>query len=221
MSVNARVWKPGEKSKQVRRFLFWPLLIVLLGVLCVLTIMVAPRWLGYDRTLANRMPVVIVYNAPDTRSQAIVKAGGKTIAAKITDLTTRNPDGSANVPIEVVADPKKGTMFIDKKALIQNVQILRVLPPNVIAVGSAPENELFVLIPPQAEPSPNKDWGPQLDAKARVNVTGVFRQMPSGTRLKELLHIDPTAEASSLPPVYMIANSVHVVETKPMFGDSD
>lgn len=220
MSLDVRTWKPGEKSKQLRRWLFWPLLIILIGVLTVVCIMVAPRWFGYDRQLEQQMVMVKVFDAPDTRSQVMVGVGNKTVQAPLPDMSKRGPDGSATVPLGSIVDPEKGPLFANKYVVIGNAQIQRVMGEDVIAVGGSPADEIFVHIPDSAMPSKDFDWGPQVTAKARVNVAGTLLPTPSLAQAKELFRIkDPSVENRPFPPVYLEASTIKVVETKPMFGD--
>jgi hypothetical protein len=217
--LEVRTYKPGEKGKEVRRWLFWPLSVALIGVLVALTAFVAPRWLGYDREIENKLVTVTVNDAPDTRTQVIASLGDRETSAKLPDLSIRGPNGSAKMLLERIVDPKEGKLFANKFVNVQNAQIQRVLGDDVITVGSSPGDEIFVHVPLEARPSRSEGWGPQLDAKARVNVAGYLKLMPPPDRARALLRLSELkVESKPLAPVYLEATKVRVVANKPMFG---
>ena len=216
MSLDVRTYEPGEKGKEFRRNLFWPSLILLVGVLAFLCIKVGPRWFGYDRKIQNALVMVRIYDAPDTRTQVIAGVKDKKVSATVPDLTVRHPDGSADVPLNKVVDLQDGKMFANKRAVIQNAEIQRVLGDDVIAVGDNPDNQIFVHMAADVRPANSS----QLDPKARVNIAGNLMPMPPIDRAKELLRIkDLGLENRPLPPIYLEATSVRLVEAKPMYGD--
>jgi hypothetical protein len=220
LSLDVRIYQPGEKGKQVRRWLFWPVIVLLIAGAFVFLAMVGPHMLGMDQKIENKMVWVQIANAPDTRPEVVATVGEKHVSARIPDMSVRGPGGSASVLLEKLSDADSAKLYANKYAAIQNAQIQRVIGDDVIAVGSSPADEIFVHIPQEAKPSDKKDWGPQLDAKARVNVAGYLRQMPSPEQAKVLLRLkDLSTESKPLGPLYMEAKTVRVVANKPALGE--
>jgi len=85
-------------------------------------------------------------------------------------------------------------------------------------VGDVADHEILVHIPADAKPANDS----HLDAKARVNIRGTLMPMPPIDRAKELLRLgDLSVESHPLPPVYLEAQNIRLVESKPMYGDND
>lgn len=182
--------------------------------------MVVPRWLGYDEKLDDKFVTVKIMDAPDTRSQVIAGIGDKKVEAKVPDMALHNEDGSTTIMLDKLTDPENAKAFANKFAVVEKAQIQRVLGDDVVTIGSSPDDEIFVHIPADARPSNNEDWGPQVEAKARLNVSGYLKPMPPLERAKELLRLkDVRLENKPLPPLYLEAKSIRVVENKPMPGD--
>ena len=218
MSLDVRSYEPGERGKEIRRAIFWPIIILFVGVLTFLVIKIGPRWFDYDKHLENQAVMVRVYDAPEVKSQVIAGVGDKKVAAPVPDLKIKHPDGSTDISLDKIVDRSDGKLYANHRVTVQNAQILRVLGDDVIGVGDPSGHEILVHIPSDAKPANDS----QLDPKARVNVTGMLMPMPPLDRAKALLRLgNISTEAKPLPPVYVEASNIRLVESKPMYGDND
>ena len=220
MSLDVRIPTREEKQRRVIKWILWPLLIFGVAGVVVLAAMVLPRWLGYGETLEKSVVTVKVFKPDPVKAQVILGVGSHKLVAAMPEGGTAMPDGSKDFVLTDVEDVDHFPHFQDRYVEVENAQVQRVIDDYVVAVGTSPQNEIFVVMPASALPSDRKDWGPQVEAKARLSVVGNLRRTPPAEQAKQLFHLkNLNLENVPLPPLYLEATSVKVAQRKPMWGD--
>lgn len=219
MSLDVRIPTPEEKQRRVIKWILWPLTI--LGALAVIAVaaMVLPGWLGYKETLEKSVVTVKVFKPDPSRPEVILGVGRHKVVADLPIGGETMPDGSKDFVLTDVLDVDHFPRFQDRYVEIENAQVQRIVDEFVVVVGTSPQDQIFVLIPKTARPSDDKDWGPQIEAKARISVVGYLRRTPPPDQARQLFHLQNLKlENVPLPPLYMEATSVKVSATKPLWG---
>ncbi len=220
MSLDVRIPTREEKQRRVIKWILWPLLIIGVVSLAVLAAMVLPQWLGYGETLEKSVVTVKVFKPDPAKAQVILGIGDHKLIAAMPEGGTVKPDGTKDFVLTDVEDVDHFPRFQDHKVEVMNAQVQRVVDDYVVAVGTSPQNEIFVLIPVTARPSNSEKWGPQIEAKARLSVVGYLRRTPPAEEAKKLLHLQNlNLENVPLPPLYLDATEVKVAAARPLWGD--
>lgn len=220
MSLDVRIPTREEKQRRVIKWILWPLLVFGVAAVAVLAAMVLPRWLGYGETLEKSVVTVKVFKPDPVKAQVILGLGNHKLVATMPEGGNARPDGSKDFVLTDVEDVDHFPRFQDRKVEVMNAQVQRVVDDYVVAVGTSPQNEIFVVVPVSARPGDSKDWGPQIEAKARLSVVGYLRKTPPADQAKQLLHLkNLNLENVPLTPLYLEATEVKVSAAKPLWGD--
>ncbi|MEA2554167.1 MAG: hypothetical protein QOJ65_2343 [Fimbriimonadaceae bacterium] len=219
MSLDVRVPNPDERRGRVFKKAFWPVAVIAGVALIVAGAMVLPRWLGVQEKLEADLVKVQIYNAENTRTQVIVGTPEHNVVAQLPDGGRALPDGGREFMLSEIINVNHWPRYKDKYALIQNAQVQRILGENVIAIGTSPQNQIFVRIRPEAKLSKPEEKGADIDAKSRVNVAGYLRPTPPAAEAPRVFNVEKlNVENVPLPPLYMEAKFVKVVKNKPNWG---
>lgn len=220
MSLDVRIPTPEEKQRRVIKWILWPLLVFGVVADIALAATILPHWAGYGETLEKSVVTVKVFKPDPVKTQMILGVGNHKLVAEMPEGGKTMPDGTKDFTLKDVEDVDHFPRFQDRYVLVENAQVQRLIDDYVVAVGTSPADEIFIVIPVSSRPSDNSNWGPQIEAKARLTVAGYLRRTPPAEQAKRLLHLkNLNLENVPLPPLYLDATSVKVSKAKPLWGD--